>query len=50
MSGRKIDANTAIALSLVIVWLLEAGFDLIQLAVPGVLCLFASQLIERRVR
>ena len=47
MPVKKMDDNTIIALSLVSVWLLMAGCNLIQLVLPGVLCLMASQFVER---
>jgi len=47
MPAKRMDSNTAIALSFVSIWLLTAGCNLIQLVLPGVLCLMASQFVER---
>lgn len=47
MPVNKMDGNIVIGLSVVSVWLLMAGCNLIQLALPGVLCLMASQFVER---
>ena len=47
MPAKRMDDNIVIALSLVSIWLLMAGCNLIQLVLPGVLCLMASQYVER---
>ena len=47
MPVKRMDENTVIALSLVSIWLLMAGCNLIQLVLPGVLCLMTSQFVER---
>ncbi len=50
MSGTKISANTIIALSMACMWLLAAGCNLIQLALPGILCLVVSEYVARAFR
>ena len=47
MPVKRMDDNIVIALSLVSMWLLMAGCNLIQLLLPGALCLMASQFVER---
>ncbi len=46
MPGKRVN-NTIIALSLASVWLLMAGCNLLQFVLPGVLCLMASEFVEK---
>jgi len=50
MPVQRIGDNLIIALSLASIWLLMAGCDLVQLVLPGVLCLTVSEFVERTLR
>jgi hypothetical protein len=50
MGEQKISVDTIVVLSYVSIWLLSAGCNIIQLVLPGFLCLITVDFVERRLR